>query len=329
MKNDNYKFVIAIILVIYTAVTITSCGSPRVNVKIIKHEPPIATDSTVIIYRRARYIPNEAEQLGIIKINCTELFSKNCDSASVFSIAKTEAQKAGGNALLITKYKKLSFLNSNLKLNADIIKVSDFESPLNNSYRDKRYVLHDIHEKGTLNLRFSLPYINIFNFKFDKDRVHDAGFIGALFGIDYYHKNNQYISLFAGAGINFLAPAPAPVDYGDGEYDFLYSGYFGLTNNYHYENFIFGYGLSYSRNIWHHRNYGDYYDVEDIMPNKDYYDKSLGFVFSFHYSLRNFSAGLIYRPDIIRLNSSVKFMYKHLISIDFAWKIRLKTVGKK
>ncbi|MDR2653668.1 MAG: hypothetical protein LBC68_15425, partial [Prevotellaceae bacterium] len=78
---------------------------------------------------------------------------------------------------------------------------------------------------------------------------------------------------------------------------------------------------------WYHRYFYDYFydDESDITPDKDYYDTSLGLMLNAYYSFRKIYIGIMYRPDIIGLNSQHKFQYKHLICIDFGWKIRLKS----
>jgi hypothetical protein len=90
--------------------------------------------------------------------------------------------------------------------------------------------------------------------------------------------------------------------------------------------FTFGYGLSYSRNIWRRRYKGEIYSQNKDF---DYYDKALGFMFNAYFTYGKFRIGLIYRPDIITMSPSFKFGYKHMLSLDVGWKIRLHTVGMK
>lgn len=52
---------------------------------------------------------------------------------------------------------------------------------------------------------------------------------------------------------------------------------------------------------------------------------ALGFVFPTYFQFGEyFSVGVIYRPTFYRPDLTDKFAYEHLISVDFAWKIRLK-----
>jgi hypothetical protein len=84
--------------------------------------------------------------------------------------------------------------------------------------------------------------------------VSNAGFWGIAVGVDYYHQNTQYLSIVSGAAINFFLPILVGVDYDYGEEiverEICSSIFMGLTNNHRYKSFSFGYGLSYSHNIW-------------------------------------------------------------------------------
>ncbi|MDR2653029.1 MAG: hypothetical protein LBC68_12090, partial [Prevotellaceae bacterium] len=183
---------------------IVSCA-PHVKVKLTNSYPQEETDTTVTIYsKKVNQIPSQAEKLGTVKITCYEMFTKDCDDNSVITLAKNETLKAGGNAIVVTKHKKKSSWNNEMKFHADILKVHDFSSP-NITY--KKINAFDFHGKGTFDLRISFPYINFFTLKFKgENKVNTEGFMGALIGFDYYHKNNQYASLFVGGGMNFLVP---------------------------------------------------------------------------------------------------------------------------
>jgi hypothetical protein len=39
------------------------------------------------------------------------------------------------------------------------------------------------------------------------------GFIGMGFGLDYYYRNNRFVSLVASGSTDFMVFMPAPVDY--------------------------------------------------------------------------------------------------------------------
>lgn len=190
-----------------------------------------------------------------------------------------------------------------------------------------RYVNYDPRsKKGQLYLHLSIPHINSFLLKpnNENDYKFSTGFWGIAVGLDYYHKPRQFINLSASAVSSFFVPFPAAIDI-SGEYELLSSRYFSLSNNYKIKRFSVGYGLSYSRNTWDLR----YYDAFDPPPpTREPVKKSnnsFGFIFPAYLQIgKNFNIGIIYRPTFLRPESEQVIKYEHLISIDFAWKIRLK-----
>lgn len=103
------------------------------------------------------------------------------------------------------------------------------------------------------------------------------------------------------------------------------SRYASISNNHKLGTFSLGYGLSYSKNTWDFR----YYDKFDAPPpTREPIKKSsnaIGLIFPTYLQLgEHFNVGVIYRPTFYRPKLNDKFKYEHLISIDFAWKIRVK-----
>lgn len=174
--------------------------------------------------------------------------------------------------------------------------------------------------KGNLFLHISLPYVNNFYLTPSKERKkYSTGFLGISGGLDYYYKSNNFINFSTSAVMDFFLPFPAPVDYGGGEYEFFNSSYLSLSNNRKINRLSFGYGVCFVKNVWTNRDFDD--PTNDIK--KDY--NAIGLVFPSYCQIgKAFNIGLIYRPTFYRLNVEDNFKYEHLISIDFAWKIKVK-----
>jgi len=333
-KGAKYVLISFFVLVFSSCIPII-----RVNMQKQKEYPPLESDAQFAVYKKPQQIPINYETLGKIEVVCTtELAKKSdttkCDSTSIFRKAESKAKEIGGNALLITKHKKPTTWNSYYFLNAKVLRVFDFSAPLDSLYLRK----YEIYGKGTWDLRLSMPYINHFILQPNGERsISSTGFLGAAIGFDYYHQNTQYLSMIASGVMDYFIPIPVGVDYGYGEEivenESCNSVFIGLTNNHRYRFFSLGYGLSYSVNTWR-RTYNGGYTPEgirnDIPPNKEYTDNTLGLLFTAYWITKSsFSLGVIYRPNFIRLNTALAFKYEHLISIDFAWRIRLKTVKKQ
>lgn len=105
-------------------------------------------------------------------------------------------------------------------------------------------------KKGQINLAFSLPYINSFHLQPQNETPKtNTGFGGISIGLEYFYKANRFLSINAYAASDFFLPVPAAVDI-YGEFQMMSSAYLSLTDNYKIGRLSFGYGLSYSRNIW-------------------------------------------------------------------------------
>ncbi|NDV65065.1 hypothetical protein [Bacteroides sp. 224] len=312
-------------------VLLSSC-SPQIHRSIKKSYSPTNEEDTIVFYQKPHDIPINYEILGKLEISCIDGINKSCDSSSIFMFAENETRKIGGNALLVNKYKKPTLFNSDIRLKAQMLKVHDFLAPID-SFHSKRIISKlETYKKGTIDLRLSLPYINQFTLNLHNEKTKNSiGFIGALIGLDYYHTDKMYLSLFAGGGLDFFLPLPAPVDYSSGEKEFANSIYVGLTNNHRYKSFIYGYGLSFSKDTWRHNYYGDNDDFETFHngirpPNKKLTEKNIGFILSAYYTpTKNFSLGIMYFPKLIHINPKTEFRYGHLITIDVAYRIRLRT----
>jgi hypothetical protein len=179
--------------------------------------------------------------------------------------------------------------------------------------------------QGEIYLHVSLPHINSFQLTPENERTKiNTGFWGMTLGIDYYHSKNQFINTGISGVSDFFVPVLAAVDI-SGEYELMSSGYISISNNHRLKRFILGYGLSYTKNTWDLRYY---YSFDPPPPTRDPIKKkhdAFGLIFPTYYQFGEyFHVGVVYRPTFYRPHIIDKFKYEHLISIDFAWKIRLK-----
>jgi hypothetical protein len=190
----------------------------------------------------------------------------------------------------------------------------------------KNYNLYKAVGKGDFLLHLSFPYINNFFLKPENESIkHNTGFLGFSLGLDYYYRKNKFINFSAGIASDFFLPFPAPVDF-EGKYELMSSAYLSLSNNHKLKKFSFGYGISFASNNWNYRDYriSDSINQTNYSVNKS--NVTLGFVFSSYYQIgRAFNVGLIYRPSFFSFNTNKNFRYEHLISIDIALKIPLKS----
>jgi hypothetical protein len=189
---------------------------------------------------------------------------------------------------------------------------------------NRHYSYEPGNNKGQLFLHLSLPHINSFLLTPENEGTKsNTGFWGILFGLDYYHSKNQYVNLSVSKVSDFFLPFVAAVDI-EGEYELMTSSYLSLSNNHKLKRFSLGYGLSYVENTWNLMDYGK----EETVPTRESVTKTnnaFGLIFSSYFQATPyFYIGVIYRPTFLRIDIDPTFKYEHLISIDFALKLRLK-----
>ncbi|WP_147238759.1 hypothetical protein [Mucilaginibacter hurinus] len=195
-------------------------------------------------------------------------------------------------------------------------------NPSDTNNRSIKYIRSQ--NKGALYLHTSLPHVNSFFLQpVGEGKKSNTGFFGLSLGLDYYHRQDHFLNLSAGAAADIFIPFPAPVRYA-GEREFIYSLYLTASNNYNINRFSIGYGLAFTKNTWDNR----YFGLRDSLATRQPITKSstaLGLAFPAYYRFgRSFQMGIIYKPTFISLTPGISSRYEHVISLDFAWKIRLQ-----
>lgn len=263
------------------------------------------------------------------------------NKANLFVERKNEKLKIISSTEGLTKTIEIEPKNSfmywsNIFCNYGIGMLVDRKNPKRYSYPQRIYInsadtsskyyrFGQSNNKGELHIHLSLPHINSFRLMPENEGAKiNTGFWGLTIGLDYYHSKNQFINIGVSGVSSFFVPFPAAVDI-SGEYELMSSSYISLSNNHRLRRFTIGYGLSYAKNTWDFR----YYDrFNPPPPTRDPIKKShnaFGLILPTYFQLgEHFNIGVVYRPTFYRLTTKDKFLYEHLISIDFAWKIRLK-----
>jgi hypothetical protein len=190
----------------------------------------------------------------------------------------------------------------------------------------EHFSTYPFRRRGNVNLHFSLPYINNFLLNPEGEgRKLNTGFMGLAFGVDYYHSRDQFVNVGVAGGLDFIIPFPASINSADG-FELMRSGHVSVSNNHNIGRLSMGYGLTYARNVWEFRG-DDFLDSTppEMMSRMNRYD-ALGFIFPTYFQIRDiFHVGIIYRPTFFRPSLTNQFAYEHLISIDFALKIGVRT----
>jgi hypothetical protein len=189
------------------------------------------------------------------------------------------------------------------------------------SYFSKKYPV----QKEQIFLKISLPWINSFYMQPSLESAKsNTGVWGLSVGLDYYYTDSRFFNLSFYAVTDFFLPFPAPVDI-SGEYDTMSSLYTSLTHNHKLGRFYLGYGICVANNTWAHR-YSSRFGAPP--PARDPISKtgiSAGLMTDVYYQFgKHFLTGIVYRPSFMSDDQKLEYKYEHLISLEFAWKIKLK-----
>jgi len=112
-------------LLILIALFFASACSPKVSKNITKSFAPLDYKDDVLVLDLQTPVPAGAEEIGTIKIGDTG-FSTNCDWDIVIDKAKTEARKAGGNAIKIKDHKPPSPMGSSChRITAVVLRIEN------------------------------------------------------------------------------------------------------------------------------------------------------------------------------------------------------------
>jgi hypothetical protein len=286
----------------------------------LNHDPSITVKvDTSKFYSLARsknnvYIPKNYVQTTynfIRSDNPIPLIINNLDTVnlaphkSVFSYYMANIYCTLGLGMLVdnTNDKRFEYQKYNYFIKQDYRFVNKRFKPFN----DKQ-----------IKLVISLPYINIYKIQTDSGKVNKFGFMGISAGINYFIKNNSYLSLNVGTAIDFLAPFPAPVDY-YGPAEFSSTSYLNLRFNKISPRLEYGLGLNISQMKWRKEYYGPMDSTEVFTPSQ-YKSLNVGISCSFQYRFTpRFNIGILYQPQFYDFFNK-QYIYQHFISTEFIWR---------
>ncbi len=222
----------------------------------------------------------------------------------------------------LTNQKRFTYGNKIYLNSQDSIRIIGQKKKwFSKEYFDKQYPKR----KGALNCVVSVPFVNAFYFNTkDYGKQSGIGFLGISTGLEYFYKNDKFLSLNIAA---FTEVAPFyPYN---GSADLFTCRSLSLTDNIKYKRYSFGYGLNYS--ITHY-----IYDVRDYDAPE--YDWSYTHLYTIHQNSQNigintnvyyqiskfFFVGVLYRPSFYEFKPVSKFDYEHTFSFDFVLKVPVR-----
>ena len=177
---------------------------------------------------------------------------------------------------------------------------------------------------GKIELVLAFPFIqNLSIVPEFEERYNDENYMGALtLGVNYYHSENQYVSFrISGTRVAAVFSISWLFEGFKGDARYIDTLSISVSNNHNLRRLRlnFGYGFSFS-SIWLHDIFGDGTNL--TIDTKRH--SALGLIFTGYFRVnRFFDIGFIYQPTFFRPNMSDKFVYEHIITLDFLFKIPL------
>ncbi|MBU2568337.1 MAG: hypothetical protein KJ967_06160 [Elusimicrobia bacterium] len=139
-KEVIKKFVCGVLSSFIVIVIILQGCAPALRMDLLKSYPPINYDIPIRVYSIYQPVPQDNEELGIVKIDDTG-FSVNCTYKQVVEIAKEKARAVGGNAIHIIQIKEPDGWSSTCyRITARILRVRTME-PVMRDVDEKQVVL--------------------------------------------------------------------------------------------------------------------------------------------------------------------------------------------
>lgn len=178
-------------------------------------------------------------------------------------------------------------------------------------------------QKNDFRIDLKLPWVNHLALNPDnKFKENRLGFVGVGMGIEYNYAENKYLetSFSAAATSNIPFPAPVLKSYNKSFTTF----YGGLTKNIIKNRFTIGYGINYADNQWAEVIRGSSNNPLATDSLTEYSNKSLGVTLNTYYRLgKTANVGITYRPSLFNIEDNFSFLYEHLITIEFMWRVHL------
>jgi len=186
---------------------------------------------------------------------------------------------------------------------------------------------HFTGEKGTFNIKLSIPEGNSFVINKETHIGNSFGFLGITSEVDYYYKDKKYFGIGAGTLTDFIIPIPAPIDF-MGEYEMSFGSYLDILYGFDFQRFSFNYGMNISKYSYYKRitqeSFPNY--IDSLLYSKT--ENRIGFSFSTKYKIaKYFHCGIKYVPTFYTLKSN-EFRYGHFLFLDIAFNFDIRTIKR-
>ena len=210
----------------------------------------------------------------------------------------------------LSNVKKITERNRNMMFNTTYLFGNRQSHPTNVNQTDiigETYSTDQTNKKEKLFLHLSIsPFIFFRMFTENEGFKVSTDIFGVSIGFDYYYSYNHFIHLEAFAFSNY----PSNNEH------IMSSESANLSNNHKFGRISLGYGFFYAKYTLAKTRWFSVVPIES--------HNAFGLVFpAYFHAAQFFNIGIVYKPTFYKRDMTNKFSYEYLVSIDFAWKIRL------
>ncbi|MCJ7447217.1 MAG: hypothetical protein MUO72_05975 [Bacteroidales bacterium] len=316
----------------FTMLLLNSCASilnSEIQKVIINHDPSlnVRIDTSFYYYHNKEiynvYIPKNYLKSNFYFLRCDSpipLIINNSDTLhikphrSYFSYWFANIYSTGGLGMIIDYPNDKSFqypIYNYIEKNDDKIQNVRFKPIPENSF------------KFTLNI----PAVNMFYLQTDSGKRSTASAMGISGGVEYFLKNNYYLSFNLGVTLNLFTPFRDSVYlqthyyyYPHGFYEYSSTNYINFRINKITPKLEYGIGLTLSNLKWSSNNIIESTD-STLKFNQSYHKSfNLGFSSAVKFRLTPYiNIGFLYQPLFYDFSNN-KYFYQHFITSQIIWR---------
>lgn len=200
----------------------------------------------------------------------------------------------------------------------------NYISRVNDQFRNIRFKPVPV---KSIKLSLSVPALNFFHMQTDSGKINAVTGLGISAGIEYYLKNDLYLSLEAGSTMSLYFSRNDTVNKSD-DYHYFRPGsdnsaqarYLSINVNKNKPLISYGIGLSLTNLRWRSNDNIKLTDSTSFYKPAAYKSLNLGLTAKLEYRLTpNFNLGLIYQPAFYDFKHN-EYNYQHFITTKLNWR---------
>ena len=315
---------------VIVAIIICSCATllnPEVQKVTINHSPELTVrvDTSQYFYQnreiRNVYIPKDHIKKDLYFLRCDNPIPLIINDTDTFNLRPHRSYFLFWFANLYTSYGLGILIDYNNDKSYDYPKYIYLEKT-GNTVKNNRF--NPIPE-NKLKFVLSIPTINSFRIQTDTGKQYTWSGLGISAGIEYFFKNNKYLSISLGTTLDLFSPYPDTV------FNYDYYHFWGAyeSSSTSYLNFSvykttpvieYGIGVALSKLKWRANYLIGSTDTTEFYKQSSHRSLNIGLSSGLKLRLTpNLNIGLLYQPLFYDFYDK-RYNYQHFITTELIWR---------